>query len=75
MKKIDEMFHARKTFPARLKALRTEKGFTQTELGRQSGVDRSVICWFEKGNRFPLVENLLLLSRSLGTSVDYLLGR
>ena len=58
----------------RLKTLRLRKGLSQKELARQVGVTKSTISAYEKGDRKPPYENLVLLARIFHVSTDYLLG-
>lgn len=58
----------------RLRALRKEKGLTQSELGDQLGIDKSTICCYEKGTRQPPIENIIDFMQIFGVSADYLLG-
>ena len=55
----------------RLRKVRLEKGMTQTELSKKSGVSRCTINGIEKGHRLTvLTETLLKLARALGVSVS-----
>ena len=58
----------------RLKTLRLQKGLTQKELALQVGVTKSTISAYEKGERKPAYETLVLLARIFNVSTDYLLG-
>ena len=57
-----------------LKALREQKGITQTALANHLGVVRSTVCQYEKGNREPDSETLKKIAEFFGVSTDYLLG-
>ena len=58
----------------KIKRLRVQKSLTQKELGHRVGVSEiSVGCW-ETGIKKPSVQKIVLLSRVLEVSVDYLLG-
>ncbi len=60
--------------PERLIELREARGWSQSELGRQSGVGQSTINRLEQGEtRAP--RNVFDIAEALGTSPDYLLGR
>lgn len=58
----------------RLRQARINCGLTQAELGRNSGLSGDWICSIERGRRGMDSSTLLKLSRSLGVSVDHLLG-
>ena len=45
-----------------------------TEMARVTGFSRPTVQFWFNGERTPDAENLITLSRTLGVSVDYLLG-
>ena len=58
----------------RIRALRTSRGWTQRELARRAGiVNKSVISYYELGERFPTYEVLLRFASLFEVSTDYLL--
>jgi len=58
----------------RIKILRDEKGWTQTELGKLLNVKDSAVSKYES-EKIPLTaETLRRLSEIFGVSVDYILG-
>ena len=58
----------------RIRSLREERGWTQTELGRRLNVKDSAVSKYETG-RIPLTaDTLRLLSKIFSVSVDYILG-
>lgn len=59
------------TINERLKAARKEKGMTQQELSRKSGVAQSTISDFERGRNHSSTE-LPALAKALNVSLDYL---
>jgi putative transcriptional regulator len=61
----------------KLKAMRTDRGWTQEDLARAVGVTRQTILAVEKGGYEPSVRLALLLARALSVRVDDLfwLGR
>lgn len=61
-------------FAKRLKELREEKGLTQSQLGKQAGMVKSVISLMENGHQTTTLENTVKLASIFGVSVDYLLG-
>lgn len=56
----------------RLKELRLQKGFTQRQIADYIGCLPSVYSRYENGDREPSIEVLILLSRFLGVTIDYL---
>jgi transcriptional regulator with XRE-family HTH domain len=52
-----------------LKRLREEKGWSQTRLAQESGVDRATINQVEGGRRSTTISTLELLATALGTEV------
>ena len=58
----------------RIRQLRAERNWSQRELARRIGVaSKSVISYYELGERFPSYETLLRLSEVFAVSTDYLL--
>lgn len=62
-------------FGKRLKDLRIKSGLTQNELGSIINVSKATICFYEKEQRTPTLENLIDLSDYFEVTIDYLLGR
>lgn len=63
-------------FAERLKAVREERGITQSQLAEALGVGRATIAGYEAGNRRePDYATLTKLADFFGISVDWLLGR
>jgi transcriptional regulator with XRE-family HTH domain len=58
----------------RIAALRKETGLTQTQLGEAIGISQQHMASFEAGRRRVPVSALSALSRSLGVSIEDLLG-
>ena len=59
----------------RVRAIREQRGLTQDQLGRASGVRRSHISRLETGQREnPSVDITARLAVALDTSTDYLMG-
>ncbi|MDR2354423.1 MAG: helix-turn-helix domain-containing protein [Deltaproteobacteria bacterium] len=61
-------------FGERLAQRRKELGFEQSDLAKASGVSRASISHYEKGLYEPKLGVLVLLSRKLSCSTDWLLG-
>ncbi len=62
-------------FIERLKQLREAKNLTQLRLAMELNVSQETISGYEIGKAVPPAEMLVKLADSLGTSVDYILGR
>ncbi|MBQ2470448.1 MAG: response regulator [Ruminococcus sp.] len=60
-------------FADTLKRLRTEKGLSQMQLGKQMSVSNTTIARWENGSRLPDAAILLRLSEILGVDVNILL--
>lgn len=58
----------------KIKKLRNEFRYTQTQLGEKLGVGKTTISNYENGNSFPDNEILIKLSQIFNVSTDYLLG-
>lgn len=61
-------------FKERLKELRIERNFTQTELAKILNVSQRSVSSWETGFRQPDYETLELIARFFDVSADYLLG-
>ncbi len=62
-----------KQFGRRLRALRKEKGLSQTDLARLAGLHMMQVGKYERAEGYPAAESLLGLARALGVTVDFLL--
>lgn len=62
-------------FSTRLKLLRKEKGFTQSDVARMVFIDKTAVSKWELGLNFPNQNIQTRLADLFGVSVDYLLGR
>lgn len=58
----------------RLKDLREDHDFTQTELASMLGISQRGYSHYEKGDNDIPTEILIRLSQIYGTSTDYILG-
>lgn len=63
------------TFAERLKALRSEKNMTQTDLAKLLGLSTSAISMYERGVREPNFETLNSIAAFFNVDVEYLLGK
>lgn len=57
-----------------IRELRKEKGLSQQELAKLCGVHQTAVSQWEKGRTLPDRSSLQVLSKTLGISVDSLLG-
>ena len=62
------------SFGGNLKNVRKQKGITQEELAETLCVSRQAISKWESDNGYPETEKLLLLSKTLNISLDYLMN-
>lgn len=63
------------SFSERLKELRTSKGLTMEQLGKEIQSTRGTIGNFENGNKKPSLDMLIKLADYFNVSIDYLVGR
>lgn len=57
----------------KLKALRTAKKMSQKDLAERIGIAKSVISFYESGDRFPSNDVLVKIARIFNVTTDYLL--
>ena len=60
-------------FGEKLKALRTSQKLTQQQLSDRIGVAKSVVSYYESGDRYPSYDVLVKIARIFHTTTDYLL--
>lgn len=60
-------------FGEKLKSLRVSQKFTQQQLADRIGVAKSVISYYESGDRYPSYDVLVKIARIFHTTTDYLL--
>lgn len=58
-----------------LKLLRKSRGYTQIALQMKTGIEQALLSKFERGERIPPTETLLILADFYGVSIDYILCR
>ena len=63
-----------KKFAERLKDLRIEKGLSQSELARRTGISSTAIVLWEAGQRSPTLDSAMVIAEFFGVSIDYLAG-
>lgn len=61
-------------FVQRLKELRKDKGLSQSQLAKETGISQAAIAFWEAGERIPGALALIALSKYFKVSSDYLLG-
>lgn len=61
------------SFADNLQSIRKEKQLSQEELAELIGVSRQAVSKWEQGSGYPETEKLLILSRKLNVSLDYLM--
>ena len=61
-------------FRIRLKTLRKGRHLTQQQLADRLGVAKSVVSYYETGDRFPSYDVLIKIARTFHVTTDYLLG-
>ena len=59
-------------FPANVKVLRKQLGYTQEQLANKIFVAQNLISKYETGNAYPLFDGLCLLAEVLEVSLDTL---
>ena len=60
------------TIGERIQKLRNSKGFTQEYVANVMGISRQAVHKWEKNETRPDTDNLILLARILGTTVEYI---
>lgn len=60
-------------FGEKLKTLRTSQKLTQQQLADRLGVAKSVVSYYESGDRYPSYDVLVRIAHVFHTSTDYLL--
>jgi len=58
----------------KIRALRCQKGLTQTEIARRLNISKNSVNVWETGACAPSLINLARLAQIFGVSTDYLLG-
>ena len=59
----------------RIQEYRKQKKWTQEELARRLGVERSAVAKWESGKSQPQAARLIALAEIFGCTVDEILGR
>lgn len=58
----------------RLKALRKQRRLTQITVQMETGIEQTLISKYERGERIPPTESLVILAKYYHTSMDYIMG-
>lgn len=61
-------------FKDNFERLLQERGISALQLARETGIPKSVVYEWRKGERLPSAENLAKLSRYFGVSLDEIMG-
>ncbi|ERI94646.1 DNA-binding helix-turn-helix protein [Clostridiales bacterium oral taxon 876 str. F0540] len=61
------------SFADNLKSIRLERHISQEDLAEIIGVSRQAVSKWEQGSGYPEIEKLLVLSKELNISLDYLM--
>ena len=61
-------------FGEKLKKLRLGQKLTQQQLADRIGVAKSVVSYYESGDRYPSYDVLIRIAEIFHTTTDYLLG-
>ena len=61
-------------FGTRLASTRKEKGFTQDDLEKATGINKRLISRYEKNDTMPSIDVARKLASALQVSLDYLTG-
>lgn len=60
-------------FGPKLKTLRKNQKLTQQQLADRIGVAKSVVSYYESGDRYPSYDVLIKIARTFHVTTDYLL--
>ncbi len=62
------------SFSERLKELREEKGLSQAQLSKNTGLSQSAIAHWELNQRVPVLDAVIVLAKYFGVTLDYIAG-
>lgn len=71
-KKVSDMYNK---FPERLQSMRERRRISRSVMSELCGLSKSMISKYERGEREPKMETLVLLADFFECSIDYLVGR
>ena len=58
----------------KIKELRTDRGLTQTQVAKETGISQNAIAQWENETRTPNINAVIALAKYFGVTTDYLLG-
>lgn len=61
-------------FGSRLKALRMQRKLTQVTVQLETGIEQTLISKYERGERVPPTDSLMIFAQFYHTSMDYIMG-
>ena len=61
-------------FAERLRELRVDKGLSQDDLAKATGISQDAISRWELKQRTATIDNVITLAKFFGVSIDYLVG-
>lgn len=64
-----------KCFPRKLQSMRERRHLSRQRLADLCGISQSTIAKYERGERFPTIDMLIMLADLFDTSIDELVGR
>lgn len=64
-----------KYFPKKLQSMRERRRLSRQMLADLCGLTQNTIAKYERGERFPTIEVLIMLADFFDTSIDDLVGR
>ena len=70
----EELRYEKVSFGENLRNIRKQRNVTQEQLAEMLGVSRQAISKWESNNGYPETEKLIVISKSLNISIDYLLN-
>lgn len=62
-------------FPQRLRSLREKRHLSRHVLAELCGLSENLVAKYERGERFPPIDNLIILADFFDTSIDDIVGR
>ena len=56
-----------------IKLIRVTKDYTQLKVQMDTGISQSTLSKYESGDMLPTMDNLMVLAKYYGTSLDFLM--
>lgn len=66
--------HDEKSVGERIARLRIERGYSQRELAKETGISHRMIAYYEKQAQHPPTHVMPVMAKALGVSIDQLFG-